>query len=153
MKLLILSMLIGMPLIAQTSTASNTAPAHIIAYKRFSKGFGGANPLFCDDIRVASLRNKDHYFVLEIPPGKHYFRSNSTRGNLIIHAEPGQTYFLEVVSDFSYFKFVHRTEEESELILDMITSGKMLPIDPKDIQDHTHVLLALPPSVKAKETN
>lgn len=129
-------------LLIATSLIGQTPPtARIIVYQQISHSIP-ANPLFCDDVQVARLGHRPSYFVLKVSPGEHSFRGKRKADSVIIDAAAGHDYFLQFEPS-SFNKFVRETAQEGQVALDMIASGKLRPIDPGDIDDHSRVFLSL----------
>lgn len=108
------------------------------------------DPLFCDGMKVASLRHKT-YFVLELPPGEHSFRGKRKADEVIVDIVAGHDYFLEFGLGELFNRFARRTAEEGQLTIAMIANGQLHPIETKDMYDPTRVSLTFAPRPKHEE--
>src|SRR5450432_4742689 len=56
-----------------SAPASPVPPARVYIYQLKIRG-ARANPIWCDELQVARLRQRWSYFVIQIRPGEHSFR-------------------------------------------------------------------------------
>lgn len=124
-----------------SAPASPVPPARVYIYQLKIRG-ARANPIWCDEIQVARLRQRWSYFVVQIQPGEHSFRGRHKENELVLDVLPGQDYYLRLDQIMTYpgaDKLVRERTEEGQAT---IRSGKLRLVDSNDILDRNRVAVS-----------
>jgi hypothetical protein len=130
------------PLTHAQQPAAPTSPASTARVYIYQGRFRAAraNPIWCDGIEVAQLRQRWSYFLLELPPGDHSFRGRHKENELVLDLAPDQDYYLrldQVMELPGGEKLVRERTEDGRALMG---SGKVHPVAPDDILDRSRAV-------------
>lgn len=134
-------LLLAAATVAWTQTAPPPPPAsRVFIYQERIRGLRG-NPIFCDGIEVATLRQRWSYFWLHLPPGEHVLTGRHKENQIVLDVVAGQDYYLRLDQVMSYpgsEKLVRNSVDDGRR---MVESGKLQPINSDDVRDRARVSL------------
>lgn len=78
----------------QTPLKDKIATVYVYRYKQFT-GSALTPSVYCDEVQVARIQNGS-YFRIEVPPGRHSFRSNDKQAGVDVELKAGEEYYLRV---------------------------------------------------------
>jgi hypothetical protein len=99
-----------------------------------------ANPIWCDGIEVAQLRQRWSYFLLQLPSGEHSYRGRHTENELILDLASGQDYYLRLDQVMEWPGGEKLVRERAEDGRALVGSGKLHPVAPNDILDRSRAM-------------
>ena len=124
---------------AAPPTVDSNPKARVYVYRYGGFGGCGVKPfIWCDEVLLASI-TCGRYFIAEIEPGPHTFRSDNSASTVSLNFAAGRTYFLraDIVPDTIHDRGLLYKMEEATGSRDV---RALKPLPSENIQDDTMVL-------------
>lgn len=131
----------SVPAATPPATQAEKAKVYFYRYKQ-NAGRLLAPSVYCDEEELARMEN-GRYFVVNLEPGKHTFRSNDKQSGVEVDLKPGQAYFLRVELVAGYLKGHGRVVTVAPEQARFELNTKILkPLDTDKVTDRKRVSIA-----------